>query len=187
MKLKNIPNLLSALRLLLVPVFVYLFMSDKTAAAVAVFIFSGFTDVLDGYIARKYNCSTNLGKILDPLADKLTQFCAFICLYITELVPLWMPVVYFVKEIATAIGAFFVFKKGNVVVKSHVFGKLATFFVFAFVSVVILFGDRISHKAIVIACIAMCVYFLFSCLMYVNTEIRQGIRAGGNEDRTPDA
>lgn len=178
MKLKNIPNLLSLLRLLLVPVFVFLFLDGKTTAAAIVFIFSGFTDVLDGYIARKYNCISNLGKVLDPLADKLTQMCAFICLYITELIPLWMPVVYFVKEFATAIGALFVFRKGKVVVKSHIFGKLATFFVFAFVSTMIFFGDRISRGTIVAACIFMCVYFLFSCLMYVNTEIRSGMGKG---------
>ena len=83
--------------------------------------------MLDGYIARKFGFISNLGKVLDPLADKLTQMCAFICLYITELVPLWMPAVYFVKELSTAIGALFVFRKGKVVVKSHIFGKLATF------------------------------------------------------------
>ena len=184
MKLKNVPNLLSALRLMLVPVFVYLFMTDKTLAAVIVFIFSGITDVLDGYIARKYDCSSNLGKFLDPLADKLTQFAAFICLYITELVPVWMPIVYFIKEFATAVGALFVFRKGKIVVKSHVFGKLATFIVFAFVSVVILFGDRISHEAIVITCIIICLYFLFSCLMYLNTELRNGI-IQSNEKNNP--
>ncbi len=182
MKLRYIPNILSLIRLLLVPVFIFLFLGGKTTAAVAVFIFSGFTDVLDGYIARKYNFISNAGKVLDPLADKLTQMSAFVCLYITELVPVWMPVVYFFKELATAIGAFFVFRKGNVVVKSHIFGKLATFLVFAFVSVVILFGDGISQTAIVISCIFMCVYFLFSCLMYVNTEMRQGMGKAKKEN-----
>lgn len=176
MKIKHIPNILSLIRLLLVPVFVWLFLTDRTVAAAVIFIFSGITDVLDGYIARKYNVISDAGKILDPLADKLTQFSAFICLYITELVPLWMPVIYFFKELATLIGAFVVFRKGKVVVKSRVFGKLATLFVFAFVSVVIIFGDRISHGAIIAACTFMCIYFFFSCLMYVNTELRQGMK-----------
>lgn len=182
MRLKNIPNILSLIRLLLVPVFVLLFLGGKTTAAAIVFIISGITDVLDGYIARKYNFISNVGKVLDPLADKFTQFSAFICLYITDLVPLWMPVVYFVKELGTAIGALVVFRKGKVVVKSHVFGKLATFFVFAFVSIMIFFGDKISYTAIVAICAFMCVYFLFSCLMYVNTEFRNGVKAGKNND-----
>ena len=178
MKLKNIPNILSLIRLLLVPVFVVFFLKGKTAVAAIVFVISGITDVLDGTIARKFGCITNLGKILDPLADKLTQMSAFICLYIAELVPLWMPAVYFLKELATAIGALFVFKKGKVVVKSRVFGKLATVFVFTFVLTVILFGYKISQGTIAGLCVLMCVYFLFSCLMYVNTELRNGISAG---------
>lgn len=182
MKLRYIPNILSLIRLLLVPVFVVLFLGGKTTAAVMVFVFSGITDVLDGYIARRFNFISDAGKVLDPLADKLTQLSAFICLYITELVPLWMPVVYFFKELFTALGALLVFRKGKVVVKSHIFGKLATFIVFAFVSVVILFGDRISHTAIVAACIFICVYFLFSCLMYVNTEMRQGMGKAKKEN-----
>ena len=172
MKLKNVPNTLSIIRILLVPVFVYLFLSDKITAAVVIFILSGFTDVLDGYIARKFDCSTNLGKLLDPLADKLMQFSAFICLCISELIPYWMPVVYFVKEVSTAIGALFVFRKGKRVVKSHIFGKLATVFVFAFVSVVAIFGDRISRGVITALCVAMCLYFVFSNLMYVKTEVK---------------
>ena len=175
MKKKDIPNVLSIIRIMLVPVFVCLFLTDRVGVAVIVFIISGITDVLDGYIARKYNFISNMGKILDPFADKLMQFSAFVCLYISHLVPLWMPVVYFIKEIATLIAAILVFKKGNVVVKSHVFGKLATFFVFAFVSLVALFGDRINSTVITVACIVICLYFVFSCLMYAKTEVREGI------------
>ena len=181
MRKKDIPNVLSVIRILLVPVFVYLFLTDKVTAAVVVFIISGITDILDGYIARKYNFISNLGKILDPFADKLMQFSAFVCLYISHLVPLWMPVVYFVKEIATLIGAILVFKKGNVVVKSHVFGKLATFFVFAFVSLVALFGRKISSTVITVGCIVICLYFVFSCLMYAKTEVKEGIEAANEK------
>ena len=176
--MKNIPNILSLIRLLLVPVFVLLFFAEKTFAAAAVFVISGITDVLDGFIARKFGFISNLGKVLDPLADKLTQMSAFVCLYIAKLIPLWMPVVYFLKELATVIGALLVFRKGKVVVKSHVFGKLATVFVFAFVLTVILFGYKLSQGTIAFICILMCVYFLFSCLMYVNTEMRHGMSQG---------
>jgi len=171
MRKKDIPNILSVIRILLVPLFVYLFMSGKTAAAVAVFILSGFTDVLDGYIARKYNYITNLGKFLDPFADKLTQFTAFICLYLNQLVPLWMPVVYFAKELGTTIGALVVFRNRKKVVKSNIFGKLATFFVFAFVCFDIVFGKYVPDGVIVGICAAICLYFVFSCIMYIITEV----------------
>lgn len=182
MKIKHVPNLLSIIRLLLVPVFVYLMLTKKTVVAVVVFILSGVTDILDGYIARKNNCISNLGKVLDPLADKLMQFSAFICLWISELVPFWMPVLYFVKELATAIGAWAVFKKGKRVVKSHVFGKLATFFVFAFVTVMIVFGESISSGVTAVLCAALCLYFVYSCLMYVKTEVIDGKDEKGETD-----
>lgn len=183
MRKKDIPNILSIIRILLVPVFVYLFMTDRIVTAVIVFVVAGITDILDGYIARKYNLISNLGKILDPFADKLMQFSAFVCLYISQLVPLWMPVVYFIKEFATLIAAILVFKKGNVVVKSHVFGKLATFFVFAFVSLVALFGDRINSTVITVCCIAICLYFVFSCFMYAKTEVKEGIEGTSTEEQ----
>ncbi len=174
MKIKHIPNLLSILRLIFVPLFIFLMLREHTAAAVIVFILSGVTDVLDGYIARKNNCISNLGKLLDPLADKLMQFSAFICLSVSELIPLWMPVMYFIKELATSIGALVVFKKGKRIVKSHVFGKIATVFVFAFVTVMIVFGEKISSGITAVLCVAMCLYFVFSCIMYVRTEVMGG-------------
>ena len=98
MKLRYIPNILSVIRLSLVPLFIYLFFKGENVSAVVVFAISGVTDFLDGFIARKYDCASNLGKLLDPMADTLTQFSAFLCLYIEELVPVWMVIVYFVKD-----------------------------------------------------------------------------------------
>lgn len=172
MKFKDVPNLLSIIRILLVPVFVYLYMTENFYAAVAVFVVAGITDIVDGYIARKFNFISNLGKILDPFADKLMQFSAFICLAVNEIVPIWMPVFYFVKEISTLIGALFVFKKVKTVVKSHIFGKLATFFVFAFVSIIIALPGLFHENTVKVICLAMCVYFVFSNIMYAKTEIK---------------
>lgn len=167
MKTKHIPNILSCIRILLVPVFVYLFMNGFTKQAAIVFIASGITDVLDGFIARKYGFITNLGKFLDPFADKLTQLCAFICLYLAEFIPLWMPIVYFIKELITSIGALIVFRSKKKIVVSKIYGKLATFFVFAFVCVDILFGDCFSSGMTEIICIFICLYFIFSTAMYI--------------------
>lgn len=83
-ELKNVPNLLSVIRLLLVPLFVFLFMSGYVVPAVVVFVVAGATDVVDGYIARKFDCTSTLGKILDPLADKFLQLSAFVCLWLLQ-------------------------------------------------------------------------------------------------------
>ena len=182
MKAKHIPNILSVIRILLVPVFVFLYVGEHRYSAVAVFVIAGLTDVVDGYIARKYNFITNVGKVLDPFADKLMQFTALLCLYFNpanptvHIVPWWMPAIYFLKEITTLIGAIFVFRKVKVVVKSHIFGILATFFVFAFISVIIALPSLIPEDAVKIICALMCAYFVFSNLMYVKLEVREEVK-----------
>ena len=145
--IKNVPNILSVIRLLLVPLFVYLFLGGYVVPAVAVFVIAGATDVIDGFIARKFNCTSTLGKILDPLADKCLQLSAFVCLWIEDYILWWMPLIYFIKELATALGALFIFRKSRFVVKSNVFGKLATVFVFGAVFVIALFGKEIGRTA----------------------------------------
>ena len=79
----NLPNKLTMLRILLIPVFMVVLYWDfpgATWVAVAIFIVASFTDLLDGKIARKYNLVTNFGKFMDPLADKLLVCTALICL-----------------------------------------------------------------------------------------------------------
>ena len=80
-ELWTLPNQLSFLRLLLIPVFAYLYCGlENYVAAILVVIFSALTDILDGIIARRYHLVTDLGKILDPAADKLTQAALMVCL-----------------------------------------------------------------------------------------------------------
>jgi len=171
MKKSDIPNILSFLRLAMVPVFITLYVKERTVWAIAVFILAGITDVLDGYIARKYNYVSNFGKILDPLADKLMQLSAFICLYTAALIPWWMPVIYFAKEALTAFGAMFIFKRSKLVVKSNVFGKAATVLVFAAVCVIAVFGRDMNVVQVDVICIIVSCYFVFSCFMYAFREL----------------
>ncbi len=175
MKKRDIPNVLSIIRILLVPVFVFFYLKGESTIAVAVFVTAGVTDVIDGYIARRFGFISNLGKILDPTADKLLQQAAFICLAITKTVPIWMPAIYFVKEMATLVGALLVFRKAKIVVKSNVFGKLATFFVLVFVTTIIAFADCFSYELTSIICMIICLYFVFSSLMYVKLEVKLGV------------
>lgn len=181
MKMKNVPNTLSVIRLLMVPLFVWLFLSDYVAAALAVFIIAGATDVVDGYIARKYNCTSTLGKILDPLADKFLQLSAFLCLWYRDYVPGWMPVIYLIKELATVIGAFIIFRKTKFVVKSNVFGKLATVLVFGAVFVIALFSEVIGEFGVNSICVLVALYFVFSCGVYCGEDLLKMIRAASKK------
>ena len=88
----NIPNILTYVRLLCVPAFVTVFFvvsgerNLNVFISFSIFLFASATDIVDGYIARKYNLITDLGKMLDPLADKLLQVSAAVCLCVNEFV-----------------------------------------------------------------------------------------------------
>lgn len=125
MKKRDIPNALSILRILLVPWFVFLFCSEHLLAAIFVFLFAGLTDVVDGYLARHNGWTSEVGKILDPIADKLMQCTVLICFAAKHMIPLWLPLVYISKELLMAIGAIFIFQKQSRVVKSSFWGKFA--------------------------------------------------------------
>ncbi len=139
MKLKNIPNILSVIRIILVFVFVFVFFAlNSPAWALVIFLTAGATDIVDGYLARRFNWITNLGKILDPFADKLMQCTALVCLCIKSYVPLWFVLVFFAKELATLIIGLLVIKRRSVVVVSKWYGKAAVclFYIAIFMCVV---------------------------------------------------
>ena len=99
---KYIPNLLSVLRILLVPIFAVLFLYDypeHIGAAIAVFVFAGVTDVVDGFLARRFRWITDIGKVLDPFADKLMQCMVLFCTFYKGLVPLWLLAFVVLKEL----------------------------------------------------------------------------------------
>ena len=125
----NVPNVLSFIRLLLVPVYVLLFVRGLKYWALAVFVTASVTDLLDGYIARKYNLITNLGKLLDPFADKVMVLTAMLSMAIgNALIPAVIPWTAFIilmcKELCMVLGGLLMLKKG-IVVYSSMIGKVA--------------------------------------------------------------
>ncbi len=146
MKLKNIPNILSIVRICLVFVFIALFFTDNVIAALIVFLIAGATDIVDGYLARKYNWITNLGKILDPVADKLMQCTVLICLFIGKYIPWWFVIVFIVKEIGTLLIGAIVIKRRSVTVVSKWYGKLTVCLFYATIAVSILFADFFAEN-----------------------------------------
>lgn len=125
----NIPNLITSLRFLLVPVFLYYFFSPiyyGLEISAAIFLLSGLTDTLDGYIARKYNQVTKLGMVLDPLADKLMLITVLVSVTLSNNIPIWIISIVTFKEILMIIGALSLLKENNIVVPANIFGKLST-------------------------------------------------------------
>lgn len=124
----NIPNILTVFRLFLIPVFVYVFFSNTQAHlqwAVVVFLTAGVTDVLDGYIARKYKLVTKVGMVLDPLADKLMLLTVLTCLFIAHMIPAWVLSVILLKELFMIVKGTLLYRTG-VVIPANKFGKAST-------------------------------------------------------------
>lgn len=123
----NIPNALSALRLLLVPVFLYLLLSDQLVAALLVLLAAGASDWLDGFIARKFNQITKLGQILDPAADRLYIFSTLIGLTVNGNIPAWFAVVVIARDVLLLFGYPFLASMGYGALPVHFVGKAGTF------------------------------------------------------------
>ena len=126
MKKENIPNILTIIRFILIPFIFTSVVNEDFLATIIIFTISAITDILDGYIARKYNYITDIGKLIDPLADKLTQMSLLLSLAILKILPWWIFAIVFIKECVMIISASLMYKKEDVVVYSKWYGKLAT-------------------------------------------------------------
>lgn len=122
---KHIPNLLTMLRFVLIP-FIVGYLNEGNYILAFVFLtISGLTDILDGFIARKFNFITNFGKLIDPLADKATQISVLTVLALQNIIPLWILIIVLLKECTLIAGASFLYGK-ELVVSSKWYGKLST-------------------------------------------------------------
>lgn len=140
----NVPNILTALRFILIPVFAYFLYTEHYVTAVVLFLAGGLTDVLDGYIARRFNLITSWGKIADPLADKLMQATALVILSYGGKIPVELIAVIFAKEIFMGIGALVLYKQDNYVVSANWYGKMVTV-VFYLAIIMLIFDDMFGR------------------------------------------
>ena len=120
----TIPNVLTMIRIVLIPVFVVLFFKGYKIAALCVFCAASLTDMLDGYLARKLNQITDFGKLFDPLADKVMVLTAMVCQTFWGPLPLIAVIIVAAKELLMVLGGMFMLSK-NVVVYSNYYGKAA--------------------------------------------------------------
>lgn len=122
------PNALSALRLLGVPVFLWLILVPKADGwAVALLVVSGFTDWLDGYLARRFNQISRLGQLLDPIADRLYILATLVGLLLRGIVPWWFVVILLSRDVIMAVVLAVLKRRGVTGLPVHFLGKAATF------------------------------------------------------------
>lgn len=133
----TLPNILSLLRIALIPIFVTLYcVKNNYCATGCVLLLSGLTDVADGFIARHLNMCSDVGKILDPIADKLTQAAMLICLFLRYPLMLLPFLMMFIKELFMSVSGLIVIKKTGKVYSAKWHGKVAT---------ILLYGMMILH------------------------------------------
>ncbi len=123
----TLPNLLSLLRLLLVPVFAWLIVTEQDEWAVAVLFFSGLSDYLDGYLARRWNQITRVGQVLDPAADRLYIFSTLLGLAYRDLVPWWLVAAIVARDMVLTATMPVLARHGYGTLPVHALGKAATF------------------------------------------------------------
>ncbi|WP_342344049.1 CDP-alcohol phosphatidyltransferase family protein [Agromyces archimandritae] len=134
----TIPNVLSMLRLALVPVFLILIVAGEYVWALGVLVVASLSDLLDGYLARRLNQVTRLGKLLDPAADRLYIFAALVGLAAQGLVPWWIVVVIVSRDVFLLVLGVILANHGYGPLPVHMLGKIATFALFFGLPVILL-------------------------------------------------
>ena len=172
-RILTVPNLLSVFRLLLIPVILWLYREKGAYGwALVALILSGVTDMADGYIARRWALVSDLGKALDPIADKLTQIAALWCL-LSRFPYLWLPLtVLVVKEAFTGIMSLWAVKRSGQVLGADWHGKLCTALLYGVIGLHFLWGGipELISKLLMVLCMAvMCL----SGLLYWYRNFKQ--------------
>ena len=187
--LKYIPNVLTILRFLLIPIIIIACAQGEYILAIIFLTLSGITDILDGKIARKYDFITDFGKLMDPLADKLTQISLLTILFIKGIIPIWILAIVVLKEFCMVSGASFLYGK-ELVVSSKWYGKLATvlFYVAMVISLLLEeIGIKLHRTFHILTTANNIIYYLAvittiaSLIMYMKAFYIQGYLKKNNE------
>lgn len=165
----TIPNILSLLRLVLIPVYVVIYLNAKDTfdyiLAGAILAVSCLTDMIDGKIARHFNMISTVGKILDPLADKATQFSLIICLATTHKVLWFLVVLFVIKESFQLIAGGINLRKGKMLKGALITGKISTTILFISLIVMVVF-PQLDKKVITAISAVDAVFMLIAFIDY---------------------
>ena len=166
---KTIPNLLSILRILLIIPFVIFFLRGNYIAAAVMIIISGLSDAMDGFIARRFNQITDLGKMLDPLADKLTLIAIMICIVILFPIVLPIVIILIIKDVIMMIGASVLLNSDIKPPAARWYGKIATVMFYFSVSLIVFLKAAFNYENSVLSLVLLgitAVMMIFALIEY---------------------
>lgn len=170
----TIPNLLSTIRILLIPLIAYLYIVPAQYVWVAVLTaVSALTDILDGRIARRFHMVSDVGKVLDPVADKLTQAALMVCIWSRYPHVLWLFVLFAVKELYMLIWGVVLFEKKDSVNYALWHGKMNTAILLTVLAALLIFPSYISQKTADILFALCTVSILFSAALYTVSFVKR--------------
>lgn len=163
----TIPNIMSMFRIALLPVIAWLYIGrNDIPSAIMLLIISGISDIADGYIARKYNMVSDFGKVLDPIADKLTQGILLICLAVKYNIIFWLVGLFAIKEFLMFLMGYIVFKKKSSVNSAKWYGKANTVIIYFTIVILIIIPD-IPQTAVNIIIFTCMFALLASFALYI--------------------
>ena len=174
----NIPHCLCFFRILLIPLFLYVYFvadfKNRYLVAAFVLVISGISDFLDGFIARKFNMVTDFGKFIDPVADKLTQFVVAITLLFSYPLAWVLLIIIILKDLMLAIVGLYLYDYGLKITGASWWGKIAT--AYFYVIVIVLIGLHIPNTVIsFVLIITGSVLMLLSFILYAK-ELRYMVK-----------
>lgn len=179
-KIFTIPNILSFLRIALIPFIVWTFFIKEYWLCAGLIVFSGLTDLADGFIARKFNMISPLGKALDPVADKLTLFAIILSLCIISDVVFIVFVMFVIKEIVMGIEGIIVLKKVGTTYSARWYGKITTLFLYLTVIMHVIWKKIPTELSLVMLIICDALMVL-TFIMYTIKNIKMVKKSGGNK------
>lgn len=166
----TIPNFLSLFRLLLIPLYILIYLNAETPGhyflSAAILAVSCLTDMIDGKIARKYNMSSTVGKILDPVADKATQFALILCLAVKYSVLKWLMGLFVLKESFQLVAGCINLRKRRILKGALITGKICTTILFVSLILLVLLPNM-SPKLVHIITLIDAFFMLISLIDYV--------------------
>jgi len=167
----NIPNILSLTRVVLAFVFAILLFNSYKFTAAGIFLLAVLTDVADGYLARKYNQITVLGKMLDPAADRLLMLLTFLVLLFKHNLPLWLLIVAFSYHLLVIFGWVIVYETRGITINHTFFGKMNSFFqVLMFFAVIFNFYPKIFFWIVAFSMFISFTNYLIKGLKVIKTK-----------------
>ena len=166
----SIPNMLSMFRLVLIPVYISIYLNARDSfdyyIAAAILAVSCLTDMIDGKIARRFNMITNVGKLLDPLADKCTQFALIVCLSLRHPILLLVVILFFIKEVSQLIGCVIGLHQGKTMTGALMPGKICTTVLFISLIMMVMLPN-LKENIVAIIAIIDSIFLIIAYISYI--------------------